>query len=242
MNSWNFINRIKKDLPELLWHEDKGWKRTIGNYFVTEFRIQEDDVRFIIWSPTLLWKNIFKVLGFTTIPQEEKDAFINKLIDRDDGDEYEEGIGIDLDIYDLKENEYKLLIEAIRKWMIECDRIRKSDKDEDQIVIIHPDCDEENIGCILRDCKCIVKPKNPRSFGSGWRAAVISTKDWDFGKDEFVDAVTDSTGDSLSIYNDDDGSELQYINKDEETDFIEELEKVYPGANMISKIYITDWD
>ena len=232
MNTTTFLQKVKRDLPELGWHEDKNRGNVRGDYFVTEFTIE--DGRLTIWSPGLLWKHIFKIINFMPLTQEERDGFIDKLIDKDDDDAYYDGIGIDLDLSELNDKEYTVLLQAIKKWMNECDTIRKSDDDIDQIVLIHPDLDEDNVPCFLRDCKCIV--------GSGdWRAGIISTKDWDLDKPELHEAIIDSTGDCFGIGEDYD-NELEYQRERGGVDYLEELEKVYPGAKKISRIYTTDWD
>ena len=127
----------------------------------------------------------------------------------------------------------KRIAEGIRSWMSWCDNLRKGEKDVDQIVLIHPDLDTYTVPWFLKDFKVIVEGQNSVEET---RLGVLSTKDWDLGKEELRDAILDATSDNFSIWPDK-NPEIEDFD-----DVLDELEKSYPGAKNIKRIYNTDWD
>ena len=237
-----FLQRIKQDLPELQW---KNYGHiTEGVYFITGFFIDQWQAwlpLFYICSPKLLWETILEEMKnrpdlFPT--ESDRDAFEYKIIDKDCGDKFTYSEDIRIEIPSLSEKEFEFLVSVIKKWETKCDTLRRSYKDEDQIVIIHPDLTEDRIPLVLKDFKCIVSGTE----NEDWRAGIISTKDWDFGNEKLRMALYENSGDCFDIEEADEEYSLSWRFSDAGCDLIRELEKVYPGASEITKIYTTDWD
>lgn len=116
----------------------------------------------------------------------------------------------------------------------EVENLRHGDPNVNQLVLIHPDCDEHNIGEILRDAKHIYG-----EIGS-WDGAlaVINQGDWDFTNDELSMVLTDHTEDCFAY------GEEEIDNFMEEEGFMKLYEQVkadYPDVDSMPFI-TTDYD
>lgn len=134
---------------------------------------------------------------------------------------------------DIDENFLDLVIKGLRIWKDNIDILRKGDIDEDQLIIIHPDWYLEDFE---KDFKFITE--DHENFEC--RLGIMSTKDWDFGKEELRDELNKNSCDSFAIwpFEPDDDS----VDEDELEEAREELKKMYPNLDSITKVYNTDFD
>ena len=139
---------------------------------------------------------------------------------------------VKLELWKYSIDDIKKFILGIKNWMSWIDSYKGSTEDIDQLVLIHPDVGDFNAPCFLRDFKVIVDIPD----GDG-RLGILSTKKWNLGNQELLDLILNDTGDCFAI------EPADCIYPDPEFwAGLEELEKVYPGAKDIKRIYYTDFD
>lgn len=248
MNKQELAQKLKNDLPEFIWKDREDvydWSFLRGLYFVNEFAIVDDggkiDGDLILDDGSdLLWQSIFKVLQedprFSSL---NNDKFIETLADSNYGGKYKKGIRIRIEISKITDLIYEFLIVAIRDWMTECDKLRKSDKDEEVLVLLHPDVTSFYVPCFLRDLKYIVGPPEDKYK---WRLGVMNLKDWNLDSVFLGYRISDATGDCFG-FGEGDLDEVQEILDDWcDVDLMAELLKVYPEAVNIKRYFITGWD
>ena len=247
MNKQELAQKLKADLPEFIW-KDRVEKYDLfltGYYFVHEFAVDDDrgknDGDLIMDDGSdLLWQSIFKILKndprFASLNNEK---FIETLADSNYGGKYKKGIRIRISVPEITNLIYQFLIVAIRDWMTECDKLRKSTHDEEVIVLLHPDVTSFYVPWFLRDLKHIVGPHED-SFK--WRLGVVNLKDWNLDSVRLGYMFSDSTGDCFGV-GEGDLDEVQEILDDWcDVDLMAELLKVYPEAVNIKRYFITGWD
>lgn len=246
MNKQDLAQRLKNNLPGFIWIDRKKSYDVYfltGQYFVNEFFIDDDygnspgDLVIDDCSDNF-WKVVFDVLkrpGFSDLNNE---TFITSIVDKEYADKYEEGTRIRIDISGITDHIYNFLVTSIQEWMWKCDSLRKSDKNEDVLVLVHPDCTSFSIPCILRDLKYLV---GPHEDDFKWRLGVMNLKDWNFSDHNLCDLLSDATGDCFWIDKAESG-EMEERGDEAGVDLMAELLKVYPQAAGIKKIFTTDWD
>ncbi len=137
---------------------------------------------------------------------------------------------VKLELWKYSIDDIKKFILGIKNWMSWIDSYKGSTEDIDQLVFIHPDVNES---CFLRDFKVIVDIHD----GYGVRLGILSTKKWNLGNQELLDLILSDSRDCFAIW-----PEQSIYPEPEVLSALEELEKVYPGAKDIKRIYYTDFD
>lgn len=226
METKEIVEKFKKEFPEFKWEERNRGTCLSGHYFVNEFWIDEGGHLSVGCSP-LLFKTLLEESENTSFKYKFKYLITFDEDGRFDYD-YSNWDGEDYEFE--SEEELDFFISAIRSWIKKCDSLRKSDKSEKQLVLIHPDVDKYTSPRFLEDLDCISDFDE-----NGWRIGIMDTSNWDLGKKDLIEIISDETGDCFHI---EPGDPDVYI--EEET--LEEFYEEHPEAKNISNIYITDWD
>ena len=245
MNKQELSKKLKSDLPGFIWEDRKNiyeYYFLRGQYFVNEFFIDDEHGKssgYLVIDDCSdnFWQCVFKILKKPEFSDLNNETFINSIVDKEYADVYEKGTRISIEISGISDHIYDFIKKTIIDWMEKCDNLRKSNKNKEVLVLIHPDCDNFNVPCILRDMKCIVGP--PKDWE--WRLGVMNLKDWNFSDNSLCDLLSDSTGDCFWI-DKTDSDELEERSDEAGIDLMSELLKVYPQAQGIKEIFTTDWD
>jgi hypothetical protein len=255
----DFISRFNKEFSDFIWEErfdetyffDKK-KILYGYYFLHEFSIECDEKIFSIFDNELPIIDYIRkflishpeidILNSPFSLSGEQHEYTNKEI-RDLATEWEDPEEtVDISLLDKKT--FKYLVEILKNWKIDCDNLRKGDKDEDQLILITDDC-YSKYPDIWKYCKFIT-PEINSNYGKH-QLGVISRKDWDFDKLEFREKVLEKI-DGLGIipYNDKYYSTKDEVWLNESYDLdrhLKELNKNYKiPNNYLDILYITDYD
>lgn len=230
MKNEEIIKKLKEELPDFDWTEQKDG--TI-----------ETSVACATFIAGIGYSNSDFELDFSVDVKRKVLSYLEEKNLLSDVDEFENKLGLDknnkysddpIPFNTIDENFLDLVIKGLKIWKDELDKLRKGDTDEDQLIIIHPDWDLKGFE---KDFKFITK--EPDSCFDP-RLGVMSTKDWDFGKEELRDELQYNSCDCFCIwpYDEDDDS----IDDDELKDAKNELQQIYPDLSKFTKIYNTDFD
>ena len=111
---------------------------------------------------------------------------------------------------------------------------RRGDPSIDQLVYIHPDCDDYVTGEILNDAKCIVG-----EIGSSEGAlAIINQGDWDFSNKGLVKALYNNTNECFII---EPTKKDNFLSDDDFVELYNELKKDHPEIESMP-FFTTDYD
>lgn len=213
MEAKELFEKLKKELPEFIWNGDYEYGWYNGYYFVNEFSIENNEIS-IECCPPLFIKAYLEIANIKEANNEIEDGVF--VIESEE----------DLDLF----------IKAARLWMERCDSLRKSDRNEKQIILIHPDLYELSVPKFLKDFDYIyTDPDN-----SDLRIGVMDARKWDFSKEELVDAISDNTASCFSIQ----PSDLEFVEDSciWPESFMQDFYNKYPEARDIKEKYETDWD
>lgn len=222
MTSVEFIKMFKSAFPEFVWNEDMFSVK--GSYFVNTFDFNKyRHTMYVECFPELLYNNLIKVIGkYPTVNRRDIDAIA------------ESDYNVSIVIKDITEDEAHCLIDGVRGWVNDCNRLMKSDKPKDQIVFIHDDC--RKLTYFIDSFKFIIQPDNPKISNVYFGVGIMNATDWDLSNDELIQECADSTGDSFAIYDEDD-----FDNK-EIKELLYKLYREHPYTRKIKDIYFTDFD
>lgn len=207
------IEKFKAVVPEFIWKKDKNDETIYGYYFTNQFSFFPDGTMENNMSPELL--DTYLLDDIKNCPKESREKYKNY-----------EWSGSTFD----SEKDLEFFLCNLRHYVDECESVRHSDEDVDQIVFLHPDIPEDEVFGFLNDFKCIIKPTNC-DYGIG----VISTKNWNFRNEDLIDLFCSSNGDAFGINEYEDEVE-------EEVELLKKLYKKYPSAKNIRRMYVTSYD
>lgn len=207
---------IRTSLPELNWEDlDWCWR---GTYFVVDISLIKNSGDWVLeLYGSRLIEEVLRLFPSGTLEDNHRI--------------------VKFELWKYSIDDIKKFILGIKNWMSWIDSYKGSTEDIDQLVLIHPDVDDFNAPCFLRDFKVIVDIPD----GDGGRLGILSTKKWNLGNQELLELILNDTGDCFSIVPDQLSEESIYLDP-EFWAGLEELEKVYPGAKDIKRIYYTDFD
>lgn len=228
MTKKELVEKFKSKFPELKWKEFGGDFRT--QFACSRFEIEDD---YDTGSPGLVIPVKEKLLDYC-IPHLSKYGISLRKF-KEIMNPNEEYIWID----SIDPNIIDLIMVCLRDWVDYINTLRSPAKGsliEDQLVLIHPDWDIEY--GFEDDFEVIVSDDDPDNWAD-WRLGVMSTEKWDFGKDELKDELNDNSGDCFCIWEYD---EEPLPESEEFSKLYENLKKVYPDADKVTKVYSTDFD
>ena len=226
MKLTEIVEKLKNELPELNWYDTGYWFD--GTYACATIGIKKD---YLYLDMSLqVKKRIAELLLKHGLISDVED-FKKNTLNISNEDDYEDDV-ISLDSMD--ETTFDLIIKGLKYWKEFIDDLRKSNFDEDQLILIHTDWDIES--SFKKDFKVIVE-----NIDDSWGVfdlGVMSTKEWDFGNDELCTELNENSGDCFCIGVDNEDC-LEDLPKT-----YEELKKLYPDVTKIpeSRIYWTDFD
>lgn len=158
------------------------------------------------------------------------------LIEKDKYSDISDGIEFN------SEEELDTFIQKVHKWMKDCDSLKGSDRNEDQIVFLDIEHDENRLPCFLKDFKYIIDEESYYGMGLLHGIGVINSQIWDFSKKELLKTIHDST-DGFLIIEPYDIEKDKYKICEGEEELIEEFYNQHPEAREIKEIYVTScWD
>lgn len=210
------IEKFKAVVPEFTWKRDEDDETIYGYYFTNRFSFYPNGTIENNMYPELL--DTYFREDIEQCPKESREKYENY-----------EWSGSTFD----SEEDLDFFLRSLRRYVDECESVRHSNEDIDQIVFLHPDIPEDEVLGFLNDFKCVINSPNFCGYGVG----IISTKNWDFRNEELIDLFCSSNGDAFGIEEYEDGD----IDEDDE-ELLEELYKKYPEAKNIKSIYITSYD
>ena len=226
--NFSYFEKFKEELPEFKWEERNRGTSLSGHYFVNEFWI--DNVGLSVGHAPLLFKTLLEESENSKIKYLKYKFKYLIAFDENGRFDYDYSSWDGEDYKFESEEELDFFISAIRVWMKKCDSLRKSDRDEKQLVLIHPDLDKYSAPRFLDDLDYISDYDE-----DGWRVGVMNTNKWDLSKEDLIEAISDNSGDCFNI---EEGDPDLYIEKETLEKFFED----HPEARGISNVYITDWD
>lgn len=211
MKREEIFEKLKKELPEFIWSHSYSYDT--GCYFVNEFSV-EGVLGSIECCPPLFISTYLEITNMKKASDDIEDGIF--IIESEE----------DLDLF----------IKAARVWMKKCDSLRKSDRDEKQIILIHPDLDESLVPMFFKDFDYIyADPDSP-----DLRIGVMDARKWDFSKEELADAICNNTDNCFSIQ----PSDLKFVEDSciWPESFMQDFYNKYPEARDIKEKYETNWD
>lgn len=226
MKLTEIVRKLKNELPELNWYDSGYWFGS--TYACATISIKKD---YLYLDMSLQVKRRIAELLLKHGLISDVEDFKKNTLNISNEDDYEDDV-ISLDSMD--ETTFDLIIKGLKYWKEFIDDLRKSNFDEDQLILIHADWDIES--SFKNDFKVIVE-----NIDDSWGAfdlGVMSTKEWDFGNDELCTELNENSGDCFGIGVDNEDS-LEDLPKT-----YEELKEQYPDVTKIpeSRIYWTDFD
>jgi hypothetical protein len=142
-----------------------------------------------------------------------------------------EEVEINLEL--INDDQLSRIINKAKKWASRLDKIRKGvEPYKDQIILIHPDCDEFTIPEILRDMKYI------HGEEYDYRVGVLNTKDWDLSNSKLSDILTDRSLDCFAYTSIQSSEVADYL---DDMSIFNQLIAEHPELKNCP-IYITDYD
>ena len=219
-----FINKITKDVPEIGWDNNRSPYFLTGELFASNFEISYNIPNIDVHGGELMYDAFEAVLS-----KYGKD--MSYFFDKEEI-YYGNHIYAEVDTTTLTGLKYDIFVECLKEWIKSFESIKKTDKDKDQIVLIHPDCDNWTIPSILKDFSTIIKGDS-FEFSVG----IVSTSKWNFSNRFLCEELQSNSGDCFGI---------GLTNKEEllnriTPEMLSELLKVCPNALELP-IYTTDWD
>ncbi len=171
------IEKFKAIVPEFIWKKDKNDETIYGYYFTNQFSFFPDGTMENNMSPELL--DTYLLDNIKNCPKESREKYKNY-----------EWSGSTFD----SEDDLNFFLCNLRHYVDECESVRHSDEDIDQIVFLHPDIPMDEVFGFINDFKCIINP-GVWTYGIG----VISTKNWNFRNENLIDLFCSSNGDAFGI-------------------------------------------
>lgn len=226
MKLTEIVEKLKNELPELNWYDNEYWFGS--TYACATIRIDKDDL--YLDMSLQVKRRIAELLLKHRLISDVED-FKKNTLNISNEDDYDDDV-ISFDSMD--ETTFDLIIKGLKYWKEFIDDLRKSNFDEDQLILIHTDWDIES--SFKNDFKVIVE-----NIDDSWGAfdlGVMSTKEWDFGNDELCTELNENSGDCFGIGVDNEDC-LEDLSKT-----YEKLKEQYPDVTKIpeSRIYWTDFD
>lgn len=225
MNKKELVEKLRKELPEFDWKDDGYWS--------------DEDV----YTHFACTRILFGECGNDERGAEVPPFVIDRMKD------YVSNIGGNSEISSLVSGEgfipedivdseayLDLITKSIGDWKKEhVDKLRKGTTLEDQLVLIHPDWSIEGFE---KDFKVILDVCDEDDFYE--KIGIMSTGEWNFGNDRLCNELSDNSGDCFAIWPYEEDEDEPFQEKYPKT--YEELKKVYPNVDKITKIYATDFD